>query len=100
MTQRDTESPDGSSTDNAISRKVKISKLLPTSCKPNSEKTSKDCSRSDQTEVSDTNGDSRLEDSTPKPPEEEEKLSVSRERKNDRCYLDYQQISPISFIIH
>ncbi len=44
---------------------------------------SRDCSKSEATAVSDTNGDSKLEDNTPRLPEEEEKLSVSRERKND-----------------
>jgi len=76
-------SPDGSSTDSVISRKAKTFKWLPTFWKLNSEKISKDCSRSDPTEVLDTNGDSRSEDSTPKLPEEEEKPSVSKERKSD-----------------
>jgi hypothetical protein len=43
----------------------------------------RDYSRSDPTEVSDTSGVLRSEVSTPKPPAEEEKPSVSRERKND-----------------
>ena len=83
MIQKDTAFPDGSWIDKEISSKERISKLPPTSSKPSSEKISKDYSRSEATVVSDTNGDSESEDNTPKPPEEEEKLSVSRERKND-----------------
>ena len=81
--QKDTESQDGSSTDKRITRKERTSKLLLTSFKPNSEKTSKDCTRSDVTRVLDTNGDSRSEVNTLRPPVEEERLSVSKERKND-----------------
>ena len=83
MTQKDTESQDGSWIDKEISSKERIFKSPPTFSKPNSEKILKDCSRSEVTVVSDTNGDSESEDNTPKLPEEEEKLSVSRERKND-----------------
>ena len=80
---KDTESQDGSSTDKRITRKERTSKSLLTSLKPNSEKTSKDCTKSDVTRVLDTNGDLRSEVNTPKPLVEEEKLSVSKERKND-----------------
>jgi len=80
---KDTESQDGSSTDKKITRKARTSKSLPTSSKPSSEKTSKDFIRSDVTRVSDTNGDSRSEVNTLKPQAEEEKPSVSKERKSD-----------------
>ena len=82
-TLKDTEFQDGSSTDKRITRKERTSKLLQTSSKPSSEKTSKDCIKSDVTKVSDTNGVLRSEVSTPKPQEEEERLLVSKERKND-----------------
>ena len=85
--QKDTESQDGSSTDKRITRKERTSKSLLTSFKPNSEKTSKDCTRWDVTRVLDTNGDLRSEVNTPRPPVEEEKLSVSKERKNDLLYV-------------
>lgn len=45
---------------------------------------SKDFSKSEATEVSDISGDLRSEDSTPRRQEEEEKLWVWRERKNDQ----------------
>ncbi len=83
LTLKDTASPDGSLTDKRITRKERISKLLQTSSKPSSEKTSKDCIKSDVIKVSDTNGVSRSEVNTPKPQAEEEKPSVSKERKND-----------------
>jgi len=83
MILRDTEYQDGSSIDREISSKERTFKLPLTFSKPSSEKILKDCSRSEVTVVSDTNGDLKSEDSTPKLPEEEEKLLVSRERKND-----------------
>ena len=43
----------------------------------------KECIKSDAIRVLDTNGDSKLEDSTKKPLEEEEKQSVSKEKKDD-----------------
>jgi hypothetical protein len=74
---------DGSSIDREISSKERIFKLHPTFSKPSSEKILKDYSRSEVTVVSDINGDSKSEGNTPKLPVEEEKPSVSRERKND-----------------
>jgi hypothetical protein len=76
MTQKDTVSQDGSWIDREILSKERIFKLLPTFSKPNSEKILKDCSRSEVTVVSDTSGEWESEDSTPKLPEEEGKLSV------------------------
>jgi hypothetical protein len=83
MTQKDTESQDGSWIDKEISSKERISKLPPMFSKLSSERISKDCSRSEATVVSDTSGEWESEDNIPKLLEEEEKLSVSKERKND-----------------
>ena len=83
MTPKDMESQDGFWTDKEITEKEKIYKLLPTFCKPSWERISKECIKLDATRVLDTNGDLKLEVSTPKPQEEEERLSVSKKRKND-----------------
>jgi hypothetical protein len=77
------ESQDGSLTEIKISKKVKIFKSHPIFLKQNSEKISKDCTRSDVTKVLDTNGDLKSEVNTLKLLVEEEKLSVSKERKSD-----------------
>jgi hypothetical protein len=76
-------SQDGSWTDKKIIKKVKIFKWLQTFFKLNSEKILKDFTKSDVIKVSDTNGDLRLEDNTLRQQVEEEKQSVSKERKND-----------------
>ena len=47
----------------------------------------KDFIKSDVTKVSDINGDLKLEDNTQKLLVEEEKLLVSKERKNDYAYI-------------
>ena len=47
----------------------------------------KDYIKSDVTKVSDINGDLKLEDNTQKLLAEEEKLLVSKERKNDYVYI-------------
>jgi len=51
MTPKVTVFPDGSSTDSETTEKERISKWLRTSSKPSSERTSKDSSKSEATEV-------------------------------------------------
>jgi len=87
MIQKDTEFQDGSSTDKKITRKERTSKSHLTSSKPNSEKISKDYIKSDVTKVLDTNGVSRSEVNTPRQQAEEEKPSVSKERKSDFVFI-------------
>ncbi|MCL4161832.1 UNVERIFIED_CONTAM: hypothetical protein GTU68_011571 [Idotea baltica] len=86
LTLKDTESPDGSLTGSEITRKARTSRWPPTSSKPNSGRTSSDCSRLDPTGVSGTSGASPSEGSTPRPPAAEARLSVSSARRNDWLY--------------
>jgi len=86
-THKDTESQDGSLTEIKISKKVKISKSHLTFFKLNLEKISKDYIKSDVTKVLDINGVLKLEVNTLKPPAEEEKQLVSKERKSDFIFI-------------
>lgn len=91
--QKDTESQDGSWTDKEITEKVRTFKSLPTFYKQNSEKISKECTKSDAIKVLDTNGDSKLEGSILRPLVEEERQLVWKERKNDKyMYLIYLKL--------
>ncbi len=84
---KDTEFQDGSWTDKRITRKERTFKLHQTFLKPSWERISKDCTRSDATRVSDTNGDLRSEVNTLRPQVEEERLLVSKERKSDFVFI-------------
>ena len=83
---KDMEFQNGSLTETKIIKKERIFKSHPTSSKLNSEKTLKECIKSDVTGVADINGDSRLEDSILRLLDVLEKLLVYKERKNDRRY--------------
>jgi hypothetical protein len=83
MTQKDTEFQDGSLTELEIIEKVKISKLLLTFLKQNSEKMLKDYIRLKPIEVLDIDGDLELEVNILKPPVVEVQQSESKEKRND-----------------
>ena len=102
QSQKATASPDGSSTDRETTRKARISRWPPTFSIPSSERTSRDSSRSDQTEVSDTSGDSRSEVNIPKPPVEEEEPSVSKGESIDLVirFLHYILFLFSSYFVH
>ncbi len=74
---------DGSLTELEIIEKVKISKLLLTFSKPNSEKMLKDYIRLKPIEVLDIDGDLELEVNILKPPAVEVQQSESKEKRND-----------------